>query len=1104
MRKPNKYQILARLAAGTILCALYFFGFMAVGTSAAASQNGIDLVSDLTGAHSVKSADIDGNGTLDIIAVSRESGQVIWLQNQGGPYPEFARHQVGYLQGAYDVYLADLDRDGDVDILVVGVGELNPASAEQSLGATGALVWLENNLRQGGWFTPHVIATNLHYSVAIHVVDLDRDGDMDLLLAARDGNSITWYENIGGAPPTFVPHLVSANALGAVSVHAGDMNGDGAIDIVSASENDNKISIYYNNGARPPTFYEVVAYQPLLPPPGENYAKAVYVADIDSDGDLDIAYVGENNNEVGWLENVGGSPPVFVPHILSNDANHAKDIVAADLDGDGDIDLLVASSGDNKVAWFENNGARPPAFTLRLISTGAQGARAVHAADLDGDGDLDVLSASRTDGRVTWYPNPAIRRSAVLNAATQNVVYIRQGARGVHAADVDGDGHIDLLSITENEVAWHQNNGAIPPSFTTHIVGTNLSGGRWVTAGDLDGDGDLDIVAASKRDNQIAWYENLGGNPPTFASHIVTQQALGVRAVLIADLDGDGDLDLYSASDTDNAISWYENLGGRPPTFQRHIVSQQAMYARSVYAADLDGDGDLDLMSASQDDNKVAWYENLGGTPLQWREHVIDSGASGVQHIHADDFDGDGDIDIVVAVEYDNTIRWYENLGGSPPTFRMHFVSQSAPAVHAVYSGDIDQDGDIDIFAAIEDSNTIAWYENLGGSPPTFREHIVVNNAQIAHNVYAADIDGDGDLDLISASRGDGKIAWYENVGGHYAVSAEQSPDHPNVLHLLITHRGRPGDPDLALTNFEVQLQDESGTPLQTDQANLLIQRINVYRVNCCEKTFDAATSPLMSVAMPLELSGDGRQLLRFLPDDPNTRIPAGGVAAFAIVFDGNANSCQNGVNAFRAVNVVSGRVAQNSANGLPLRAEYMRRNGQDALPTITERSTLLINEFMAENDSVSVDPANPRRYSDWIEIYNTSAMPINLGGKFLTDNLAMPDKHLIADGVTIPPYGYLVFIADGEPERGPMHLNFKLDKAGEAIGLYETGTTGFRKLDEVVFGEQPRNLSSGRYPNGGDTWQRLAVPTPGGPNVDFVSSDDVHLPFVYRAVACP
>ncbi|HMN31121.1 MAG TPA: hypothetical protein PKE45_23410, partial [Caldilineaceae bacterium] len=81
-----------------------------------------------------------------------------------------------------------------------------------------SIIWFENNLRTGAGFTPHPVASELPYSVAVHVADLDRDGDLDLVMAARDGNSVTWYENLGGAPPSFAPHLVTTQAMGAVSV----------------------------------------------------------------------------------------------------------------------------------------------------------------------------------------------------------------------------------------------------------------------------------------------------------------------------------------------------------------------------------------------------------------------------------------------------------------------------------------------------------------------------------------------------------------------------------------------------------------------------------------------------------------------------------------------------------------------------------------------------------------------------------------------------------------------------------------------------------------------------------------------------------------------
>lgn len=1092
------------------------FALFAAGLHSATFQGGIDLANDLAGAHSVQSADLDRDGDQDIIAAGREAGQVIWFENDGAAFPQFIRHDVGYLSGVYAVFPADVDRDGAIDIVATGVGTVvpsgdPPASTSPSeerkadtSAADGAIVWFQNNLRTGGGFALQSVATALQYAVAIHVADVDHDGDPDLLSAERDGNRIAWYENNGLQPPSFVAHTISTNALAAVSVHSADLDGDGDLDVISASEDDNKIAGYLNDGARPPNFSEIVLYAPGPPPPNSDYAKAVYAADLDGDGDVDIAYVGEDNHEVGWLENSGGAPPTFVPHILANDADHAKAILVVDLDHDGDQDLLAASSDDNKVAWYENGGGAPTVFVAHLITTSAVGARAVAVADLDHDGDQDVLTASRLDNRIVWYPNPTIHRTALFNEGTQHIIQVRLGARGVHAADVDGDGDTDLLSIAERDLYWHENNGASPPVFTNHLIDDQqIDGGRWVAAGDLDQDGDLDVVAASKRINQISWYENLGGSPPAFATHIVTQEAKGARAVLVADVDRDGDLDLYSASDTDDSIAWYENSGGRPPSFARHVISEHADYARSAYAGDLDGDGDIDFMSASQLDNKVAWYENRGGSPLQFFERAPDTGASGVQHIHGDDIDGDGDLDMVTALELDNSIRWYENIGGSPPTFPMHFVSRAAPAVHAVYTGDADQDGDIDIFAAIEGSNTIAWYENNGERTPSFTEHIVAQNTLVAHGIYAADVDGDGDLDIISASRDDGKVAWYENLGGQFAMSATVDRNNSSRLNIVVSHRGRPGDPDLELANVELRLEDESGAPLNNETANELIQRINLYRVDCCGQVGDLANAPLLASVSPLEVAADGRQIINLISGDPNARVPAGGQAVFVVMVEGAPASCQNGQRAYQVVNLVSSRTARNAVDQQPLLAEYMRASDHSFVLDDVDRPSLVINEFMASNTVTLIDPDDPNDYPDWIEIYNTSAAAIDLGGKYLTDDLSFPDRHRIADGVVIPSHGYVVFYADGQPQQGPRHLNFKLEKNGESIGLFEATATGMKKLDEHIFGVQEADVTEGRYPNGGAGWQRLGLPTPGGPNQSFAVTSQTYLPIVTRGVAC-
>jgi len=145
------------------------------------------------------------------------------------------------------------------------------------------------------------------------------------------------------------------------------------------------------------------------------------------------------------------------------------------------------------------------------------------------------------------------------------------------------------------------------------VITTEAGMAQSVYAADLDGDGDLDVLSASFSDNRIAWYENDGGADPTFTPHVITTEALWAMSVYAADLDGDGDLDVLSASYKDNKIAWYENDGGENPTFthnEGHEITTDAAGAQSVYAADLDGDGDLDVLSASVDDGKIAWYEN--------------------------------------------------------------------------------------------------------------------------------------------------------------------------------------------------------------------------------------------------------------------------------------------------------------------------------------------------------------------------------------------------------------------------------------------------------------------------------------------------------------
>ncbi len=525
------------------------------------------------GAHSVRTADFDRDGRLDVVTAERDKGQITWFRNLTGA--QFEARVVGQANGAYMAAPADINKDGRVDIVVVAVGVVDPAfSRTRAPDGAGAVFWLENKWPANPAFVRHDIAVGLNYPVNVHVADIDGNGTLDVLVPTRDDNRVTLYLNGGGASPSFSPNVVASDVMGAAGVYAGDLDGDGRQDILAASENDNRIRWFRNLGGSPLRFETRIVRDGPAPPPEKDYAKAVSAADLDGDGDLDIVFASEGQNQIGWYENLGNG--AFQEHILVTDADHAKAVSVADVDRDGDLDILAASAYDNKVRLLENDGQARPTFIVRIVSDQAAGAHSVHAADVDGDGDVDLLSAARDNGQVVLYLNQSTHRTAIYGPQTESIVALYRSARSVFASDLDKDGDLDLLSTSDNVVAWHRNDGGAPPRFTSFVIANNLVGGRWVYAADLDRDGDPDVVTADTKSNAITWYENRLTGPgalPSFVARLVSKESLEPRTVHAADLDGDGDLDLYASSDLDNAIAWFENLGGQPPTFLRRVVT---------------------------------------------------------------------------------------------------------------------------------------------------------------------------------------------------------------------------------------------------------------------------------------------------------------------------------------------------------------------------------------------------------------------------------------------------------------------------------------------------------------------------------------------------
>jgi hypothetical protein len=324
--------------------------------------------------------------------------------------------------------------------------------------------------------------------------------------------------------------------------------------------------------------------------------------------------------------------------------------------------------------------------------------------------------------------------------------------------DIDGDGDLDMAatSFGPGFVYWYRNNGP-DTAWTRDLIDFSMQGAVGLAIKDVDQDDTLDIVAGAGGADRLVWYKNGGGTPIEWTPNTIASDVPGLEVVYVEDVDGDDDMDVVACVRNADQLRWYENEDGAGTAWGEWIIDPSLHQCTTCHVADIDNDGDMDVVACGTITGQVAWYENVGGSPIGWAEHVIDmKGASGAFFVDVGDIDGDNHLDVAATGFDQDDVVWYKN--NLPDTnWTKHAIDDSLERAFVLYIADVDTDLDLDILATGRYHDDVVWYEN-----PTWTKHWIDASLGQANNVIAANMDDDNDLDAIVTSW-EGRVVWYES-----------------------------------------------------------------------------------------------------------------------------------------------------------------------------------------------------------------------------------------------------------------------------------------------------------------------------------------------------
>ncbi len=597
-------------------------------------------------------ADLDEDGDLDLLVALADQALEVWWNDGSGAFSDSGQ-VLGAGVDARDLAVGDVDRDGDVDVVVAVHGGANLVF----LNANGSGTLVDSGQRLGSGATHCVV-----------LVDLDGDLHLDLVegTGAEEVNRI-WRNDGGGV---FADSGLALGDFEASALVAGDLDGDGDQDLVLGTPS-GADQVFVNAGAG--------VLSSLGGGFGDSATAALSLVDYDADGDLDLLTVLADDG-VRLRANDGSGRFPVITVALSGGAGAAG--AWGDLDRDGDLDLYVARADEpDQVAWNGLSGTWGSIDFVAGPSFSQVGYEGLDVADLDRDGDLDlVVASSVADATSVFWNDGAGGFSKVQSLAA---------SWSARLGDLNGDGYPDLFEygVDSGRVAvrWNDGEGRFGPQldlgfggwpvdigdvdgdgdhdivygqfFSSLRVLFNDGAGNFtegallaadevtsITLADIDRDGDLDLAVAAAFDNPSLLFWNDGQG--SFSDSGLTLESVYANRIAVGDLDGDGDLDLLKGDEGTSDV--FLNPGDAQfASTGSTLASGRATFDAAL--ADLDGDGDLDALECVSISGP-RYYLN-DGTGRFTAGPVVQS----MRFVRVADFDRDGDLDLT------NGVRIYEN-----------------------------------------------------------------------------------------------------------------------------------------------------------------------------------------------------------------------------------------------------------------------------------------------------------------------------------------------------------------------------------------------------------------------------------------------------------